>query len=392
MHGSLNSTVVGVDIGAFTTKMAVVERGSVNLLTNEANERETPTVVGYGEGIRKIGEMGHAKLKSNFKNTIVSPHRYLGLNATSPLTKQELSHSPCPSYFQEGLLKFKVSVHGKPTALSPEQALASFMTQLSSTISLHNFGSKLTVFAVPSFFTEIEKRAFLNAAHICGIRDVGLVSETVALGLDYGGYKKTEMAKGWNVLFVDFGYSKLSVGLVGFSHHKMEVVFEKGDRNLGCRDIDQMICDYISNKFESKKGLRIRDNQRAMLKLVEAVQRQRKILSGISETDVFIESLMEDEDLMEPLSRDIMIEEAQPIFEKINQFLNEAKEEIKKLQKKYNSVELVGGGSRIPKIIEMVQDVFEMVPSRTTNSSETIAKGATLAAVQLSGLFKFMSF
>jgi molecular chaperone DnaK (HSP70) len=96
-----------------------------------------------------------------------------------------------------------------------------------------------------------------------------------------------------------------------------------------------MIFDYIANKFENNKGLKIADNQRASLKLLEAVQKQRKILSGIPETDVFIESLMEEEDLMEPYTRDIMIEEAKPIFERIKMFLQEVKEEIKKLQKNY---------------------------------------------------------
>jgi molecular chaperone DnaK (HSP70) len=228
--------------------------------------------------------MGQAKLKSNFKNTVVSPHRYLGLNAAHPLTQQELTYSPCISQFEAEQLKFRVSVNGKSSVFAPEQVLASFMTQLSSIIALRNFDSKLTVFAVPCFYTEIEKRAFLNAAFICGMRDVRLVTETVAMGLDYGSYKKSEMAKGRNVLFVDFGYSKLSVGLVSFSETRMEVVFERADRNLGCRDIDQMMCHYFAKKFEEKKGHKIENNQRAKLKLLETVQKQRKILSAISET------------------------------------------------------------------------------------------------------------
>jgi molecular chaperone DnaK (HSP70) len=87
MENKLIPTVVGIDIGAFTTKISIVDRGTIDILTNEANERETPSVVGYGEGIRKIGEMGNAKLKSNYKNTVVSPNRYLGLQSGHKLTK-----------------------------------------------------------------------------------------------------------------------------------------------------------------------------------------------------------------------------------------------------------------------------------------------------------------
>lgn len=87
MQNKLTPTVIGIDIGAFTTKIAAVDKGAVDVITNQANFRETPTIVGYGEGERKIGEIGSIKLKSNFKNTIISPNRYLGLNADSPMAK-----------------------------------------------------------------------------------------------------------------------------------------------------------------------------------------------------------------------------------------------------------------------------------------------------------------
>lgn len=88
MQNKLTPTVIGIDIGACTTKIAAVDKGAVDIITNQANFRETPTIVGYGEGERKIGEIGSIKLKSNFKNSIISPNRYLGLNANHPLTKQ----------------------------------------------------------------------------------------------------------------------------------------------------------------------------------------------------------------------------------------------------------------------------------------------------------------
>jgi molecular chaperone DnaK (HSP70) len=80
-------TVIGIDIGAYTTKVSIVDRGTVDILTNEANERETPSIVGYGDGVRKIGEIGNAKLKSNYKNTVISPNRYLGLQRNNALTQ-----------------------------------------------------------------------------------------------------------------------------------------------------------------------------------------------------------------------------------------------------------------------------------------------------------------
>jgi molecular chaperone DnaK (HSP70) len=200
------------------------------------------------------------------------------------------------------------------------------------------------------------------------------------------------MGDGKNVLFIDFGHSKLSASFVRFTESKMDIIFEKANRNLGCRDIDKKIVEYLACKFENGKGLKIGESKRAGLKLVEAVEKQRKVLSGIMETEVHVESLMEDEDLSEVLTRDMMQEIAKEVFEQIQAFLNMVKDEFKKLEVKYDSVELIGGGSRIPKIISIIQEVFEIAPSRTTNSSEAIARGATLAAVQQSGLFRFHSF
>lgn len=87
MNTKATPTVIGVDVGAFTAKIAAVQRGAVDVITNEANFRETPSIVGYGDGERKIGELGSVKLKTNFKNTIVSPGRYLGLRAGTERTK-----------------------------------------------------------------------------------------------------------------------------------------------------------------------------------------------------------------------------------------------------------------------------------------------------------------
>jgi molecular chaperone DnaK (HSP70) len=171
----------------------------------------------------------------------------------------------------------------------------------------------------------------LAAAAIAGLSNYKLVTETIAIGLDYGGFKKSEMGNGKNVLFVDFGHSKLSASFVRFTESKMDIIFEKANRNLGCRDIDIKVVEYLARKFEAAKGLKISESKRAWLKVVEAVEKQRKILSGIAETEIHLESVMEDEDLSEPLTRDTLYEIAQDIFAQVQAFLNNVKDEFKKL-------------------------------------------------------------
>ena len=113
MNTKATPTVIGIDIGAFSTKIAAVQRGAIDVITNQANFRETPSVVGYGNGERKIGESGNVKIKSNFKNSVISPMRYLSLQSGSEDTLKELEFCPCKSSFEDENLKFKVSYNGK---------------------------------------------------------------------------------------------------------------------------------------------------------------------------------------------------------------------------------------------------------------------------------------
>lgn len=137
MNTKSTPTVIGIDLGASTTKIAAVQRGAIDIVTNEANFRETPSVVGYGEGERKIGESGNVKLKSNFKNSLVSPLRYLNLQEGTEGAQKELAFTFCPTVFEGKDLKFKLNYNGTSDKFVPEQILGSYFSQLSSIIQ-HN--------------------------------------------------------------------------------------------------------------------------------------------------------------------------------------------------------------------------------------------------------------
>ena len=135
--------------------------------------------------------------------------------------------------------------------------MASFMTKLAEIIDHNNLDDRMVVFSVPSYFTEIEQKAMLNAAEISGTTNVKLVNENIAIGLEYSYEKKSELEGERNVVFIDFGHSTLSASLIRFSESKMEVILEKSTRNLGCRNIDAKIFNYMAKKFQEKTGLDI---------------------------------------------------------------------------------------------------------------------------------------
>lgn len=123
------TSVIGVDLGSSLTKIAAVEKGVVDIITNEANLRQTPTIVGYGANERLIGEAANVKIKSNLNNSILAPHRYLGIRCPSYL-QQEGKHSPCQLKQQEAEMLFKVNCQGQEAKVAPEQAAAAFFTKV----------------------------------------------------------------------------------------------------------------------------------------------------------------------------------------------------------------------------------------------------------------------
>lgn len=129
----LKLSVIGIDLGSHYTKLAAVEKGVVEIITNEANLRQTPTVVGYGNNERLIGEAGNAKIKSNLANTIIAPQRYLGFS-DSDYTQAESKGTPCLPKNDNGQLFFDVNHQGKQERVLPEQATAALLTKMNDIV------------------------------------------------------------------------------------------------------------------------------------------------------------------------------------------------------------------------------------------------------------------
>ena len=126
----LHPAPIGIDLGSYKSKIAVAKRGGVQIITNEANFRETPCVVGFGPAERNVGESGAIKMKSNFRDTIVAPQRYVGLSVDYPHLRAETKHTPCKNDVGSGRLQFQVNYQGQKESLFAEQALAAYFNKL----------------------------------------------------------------------------------------------------------------------------------------------------------------------------------------------------------------------------------------------------------------------
>jgi molecular chaperone DnaK (HSP70) len=253
-------------------------------------------VVGFGVAERNIGEAGNIKMKSNFKDTVSFPSRFLGITPDNPFLRSEKKFCPAKCITKENKIAFEVKYQGQPEVLYPEQIYAAYLNKLRLIIQKNNFDNKTAVMAVPPYFTQAERKAVLDAAKIAELGVTRLINESTAVALDYGMFRKADLdaTNARNVLFIDFGHSKLSLFLCSFTSSEMNVLEQDYSRHIGCRDIDYHLYEFYRGIFEkSSGGLDLSENRKAIVKLMESIERQRKILSGNIEHDLSIECLME---------------------------------------------------------------------------------------------------
>jgi len=177
---------IGVDLGGQTACVAVAKRGGVEIVLNDANYRETQMVVGFGENERFIGEQGYVQLKSNFKNTVVFPTRFLGLTPDSPLLNEEKKWLYCPLVTTaDNKIAFEVRYKGEKRQFVPEQIVAMMLTKLQNTNRKIGITHNDMVLSVPNYYTDQERKALLDAAKIAGINVLRLMNEPSASKIRY---------------------------------------------------------------------------------------------------------------------------------------------------------------------------------------------------------------
>jgi heat shock protein 4 len=384
-------SAIGIDLGSLVSVIAVVQKGGVEIISNEASYRETSNAVGFGTTERLLGEMAKAKMKSNYKNTVNFFTRYLNLDMNSPELPYERKHSFCKIVAgHNNKVAFQVDYQGEQIVVTPEQALGAHFNKLASTLKYNKIDCREFVVTYPNYFSQPEKESLLIAARVAGVKLTRLVSETESNTKSYGIYRKADIKDTKRtVMFVDFGHSKTSVYFGEFAKDKATILYENHNRHLGARDIDLFIYDLYQKHFEKETGHLVDENPKARMRLMEAIERQRKVLSANEDSGCNVEYLVEEDDFNYSLTRDTFEKLAQPVFERFKGFLDHCVAESKINIKELHSVEIIGGGTRIPLIQTIIQQVSQKDHiSKTLNQSENCARGAAICAAEVSTYFK----
>lgn len=204
--------------------------------------------------------------------------------------------------------------------------MAYYLKKVKTFFETSGISTNEIVLSVPSYFSNVERQGVLDAADIAGIKCIRLLNESTAIALNYGFFRKADLPDKdpRYVVFVDLGHSKLSVTIASFIKGKMRIVVHKNDRNLGARNMDYLLVEKLGEEFTKKVGSDPRKNIRARLRMLDVIEKQRKILSGNKEATIHLESLLEDEDLHKNLKREEFEELIQPMVEKFVGVLTEA--------------------------------------------------------------------
>ena len=234
----------------------------------------------------------------------------------------------------------------------------------------------------------------MDAVNISDLKCVKLMNENTAIALSYGFFRKAEFTdKARNVAFVDFGHGKLTVSVTQFTKGKLKILSHVSDRNLGARNIDEQLVDLFGGEFASKYGADPRKPPKCRLRMLDAIEKFRKILSANSEATLNVECLLEDEDLHKTMKRADFETLMEPILQRVEGVCLEALKEAGLKASDVHSVEMIGEATRIPKVKEICQQVFAVEEvSRTQNSSEVVARGCSLMAAMISPYFNVADF
>ena len=329
------------------------------------------------------------------RNTVTQLKRLVGRSFDDPEVQADLPGLMFPvKRGKQGEIVLEVDYLGKKKQLTPEQAVAAILSDLKRIAEKDN-GTKVTdcVISVPVFATDAHRRAMLDAASICGLNVLRLMHETTATALSYGIFKTAEFTDDpVNVAFVDVGHSSMQVCIAQFTKKGLKILSTGFDRNLGGRNIDEVLFNHFCDEFKATKKIDVRSNPRAALRLKSALEKVKQILTANPEAPLNIECLMDDVDVHSMMSREKMEELA---AETINRLLAPVEAAVKESGLTVNdiaAVELVGNASRMPSIANRMQEFFGKVPSRTLNASECVSRGCALQGAMLSPLFRVREF
>lgn len=390
-------SVVGVDLGALNTVIAVARNRGVDVITNEVSNRATPSMVGFGPKSRYLGEAAKTQEISNLKNTVSGLKRLAGRRFGEPeldIERQFISADLVEA--KGGEVGARVKYLGQDEIFTGTQLIAMFLSKVRQTVSAElKLPVSDVVLSVPPWFTDAQRRSIMDAAEIAGLKLLRLMNDTTATALGYG-ITKTDLPAGEEkprrVAFIDIGHSNYTCSIVAFKKGELTVLSTAYDRHFGGRNFDKALIDHFAKEFKEKYRIDVYTNPKAYFRVAAGVEKLKKILSANAQSVLNIESVMNDVDASSALKREELEELVKPLLDRVTVPLEQALADAGLSKSDIDAIELVGGCTRVPSLKDKIAEFFGKSLSFTLNQDEAVARGCAFACAILSPVFKVRDF
>ncbi len=379
--------VVGIDLGTTNSVVSVMEGGKPIVIANAEGMRTTPSVVGVSkDGERLVGQMARRQSVLDPQNTFYAIKRFMG-NRYAELTPESKQVPYTVRRDDRGNIKIKCPSLNRDFA--PEEISAMILRKLADEAGRY-LGEPVTgaVITVPAYFNDSQRQATRDAGRIAGLEVKRILNEPTAAALAYG----LDRRQNQTVLVFDLGGGTFDVSLLDVSNGVFEVLATSGDTQLGGGDFDQKIVDWLADEFKETEGIDLRRDRQSLQRLVEAAEKAKIELSGVTITDInlpFITATEEGPKHIETrLSRSKFEELCDDLITRLREPVKQCVRDAGLGPMDIDEVVLVGGGTRMPMVQDLVRSMLRVEPNQNVNPDEVVAIGAAIQAGILGGQLK----
>src|SRR5271167_4429049 len=381
------SKVIGIDLGTTNSCVAIMEGKDVRVIENSEGARTTPSMVAFADnGERLVGQSAKRQAVTNPSNTLYAIKRLIGRRYDDPMVAKDKDLVPYSIVRGDN---GDAWVEAKGEKYSPSQVSAFILGKMKETAEAY-LGEPVSqaVITVPAYFNDSQRQATKDAGRIAGLEVLRIINEPTAAALAYGMDRKGA----GTIAVYDLGGGTFDISVLEIGDGVFEVKSTNGDTFLGGEDFDKNIIDYLADEFRKEQGIDLRNDRLALQRLKEAAEKAKIELSSSMQTDVNLPFITADQHGPKHLNSKLTRAKLEALVDDlIQRTIGPCRNALKDAGLKaseINEVILVGGMTRMPKVIETVKQFFGKEPNRSVNPDEVVAIGAAIQAGVLQGEVK----
>jgi len=378
------SRVIGIDLGTTNSCVAIMDGSQAKVLENAEGTRTTPSIVAFSENKEKlVGQPAKRQAVTNPENTIFAVKRLMGRNFDDPNVKKDIQTAPFKIIKADNNDAW---IESRGEKYSPSQISAFILQKMKETAEKY-LGQevKQAVITVPAYFNDSQRQATKDAGKIAGLEVLRIINEPTAASLAYGLDKKG----GKKIAVYDLGGGTFDVSILEIGDGVFEVKSTNGDTFLGGEDFDNTIVNYLASEFKKENGIDLKTDKLALQRLKEAAEKTKIELSSATQTEVNLPFITADKTGPKHINLKFTRAKLEALVENlIKKTLPPCKTALKDAglsAAEINEIVLVGGMTRMPKVIEEVKNFFGKEPNKSVNPDEVVAMGAAIQAGVLQG-------